>query len=89
MFCQSLNRAITNGKLEGGGNSKNVTTRFGNVLGINGSIIPIYRQQIENDYPISRTHPDIICYFMLIPETGRLVLQVGSMGNAEKSLYLT
>lgn len=79
MYCQSLNKAIANGKVKGC--TQFVTTRFGNVLGSNGSVIPIFKEQIKNGGPITVTHPDIIRYFMLIPEACRLVLQAGSMGN--------
>ena len=79
MYCQSLNKAIVDGKVKGC--TQFVTTRFGNVLGSNGSVIPIFKEQIKNGGPITVTHPDIIRYFMLIPEACRLVLQAGSMGN--------
>lgn len=79
MYCQSLNKAIVDGKVKGC--TQFVTTRFGNVLGSNGSVISIFKEQIKNGGPITVTHPDIIRYFMLIPEACRLVLQAGSMGN--------
>ena len=79
MYCQSLNKAIVDGKVKGC--TQFVTTRFGNVLGSNGSVIPIFKEQIKNGGPITVTHPDIIRYFMLIPEACRLVLQAGSMGH--------
>ena len=79
IYVQSLNKAILEGKVQGV--TQFVTTRFGNVLGSNGSVIPLFREQIKNGGPITVTHPDIIRYFMLIPEACKLVLEAGTMGN--------
>jgi FlaA1/EpsC-like NDP-sugar epimerase len=79
IYCQSLNQAIVEGKVNGC--TQFVTTRFGNVLGSNGSVIPIFKEQIKNGGPITVTHPDIIRFFMLIPEACKLVLEAGTMGN--------
>ncbi len=62
-------------------NTKLITTRFGNVLGSNGSVVPIFEKQIENGGPITITHPDIERYFMTIPEASQLVIEAGSMGK--------
>ena len=73
IYCQALNGHQQTTKF--------VTTRFGNVLGCNGSVIPIFREQIKKGGPVKVTHPEIIRYFMLIPEACRLVLEAGTMGN--------
>lgn len=79
IYCQSLNQAIVEGKVKG--ETQFVTTRFGNVLGSNGSVIPIFKEQIRKGEPITVTHPDIIRYFMLISEACKLVLEAGTMGK--------
>ncbi len=79
IYCQSLNQAIAEGKVQG--ITQFVTTRFGNVLGSNGSVIPIFKEQIRVGGPVTVTHPDIIRYFMLIPEACKLVLEAGTMGK--------
>ena len=79
IYVQSLDKAIKSGEVKGV--TQFVTTRFGNVLGSNGSVIPLFREQIRNGGPITVTHPDIIRYFMLIPEACKLVLEAGTMGN--------
>jgi len=79
IYCQSLNQAILDGVVKG--QTQFVTTRFGNVLGSNGSVIPLFREQIKNGGPVTVTHPNIIRYFMLIPEACKLVLEAGTMGK--------
>ena len=74
LFVQALQNTENN-------NTKFITTRFGNVLGSNGSVIPHFKRQIENGGPITITHPDITRYFMTIPEACDLVLQAGTMGK--------
>ncbi len=79
IYCQSLNKAIVEGKVKG--STQFVTTRFGNVLGSNGSVIPLFREQIKRGGPLTVTHPDITRFFMLIPEACKLVLEAGTMGK--------
>jgi FlaA1/EpsC-like NDP-sugar epimerase len=77
IYCQSL--FFDAQKM--GKNTQFITTRFGNVLGSNGSVIPLFRKQIENGGPVTVTHRDIIRYFMTIPEACSLVLEAGCMGH--------
>ena len=78
IYVQSLAKKLL---AEGGHVTQFITTRFGNVLGSNGSVIPRFRDQIQRGGPVTVTHPEIIRYFMTIPEACRLVLEAGSMGN--------
>ena len=84
MYVQSLNNAVRSGKVEGC--TQFVTTRFGNVLGSNGSVIPLFKQQIKAGGPVTVTDPNIIRYFMLIPEACELVLEAGVKGNGGEIL---
>ncbi len=79
IYVQSLDKAIKDGKIEGV--TQFVTTRFGNVLGSNGSVIPLFREQLAKGGPLTVTHPKIIRFFMLIPEACKLVLEAGTHGK--------
>lgn len=78
IYVQSLAKKL---QKEGSHVTQFITTRFGNVLGSNGSVIPRFKDQIKHGGPVTVTHPEIIRYFMTIPEACRLVLEAGSMGN--------
>lgn len=78
IYVQSLAKKL---QKEGIKSTQFITTRFGNVLGSNGSVIPRFKEQIKHGGPVTVTHPEIIRYFMTIPEACRLVLEAGSMGN--------
>jgi FlaA1/EpsC-like NDP-sugar epimerase len=79
IYVQTLSQAIIKGEVKG--NTKFITTRFGNVLGSNGSVIPRFREQIINGGPVTVTHKDIIRFFMTIPEACRLVMEAATMGE--------
>lgn len=79
IYVQSLNKAVKEGVIKG--ETQFVTTRFGNVLDSNGSVIPLFKKQIKNGGPVTVTDPNIIRYFMLIPEACELVLEAGTKGN--------
>lgn len=79
IYVQSLDKTIKDGKIEGV--TQFVTTRFGNVLGSNGSVIPLFREQLAKGGPLTVTHPKIIRFFMLIPEACKLVLEAGTHGK--------
>jgi len=78
LYVQSLNSHLEETKME---HTRFITTRFGNVLGSSGSVIPVFKKQIENGGPITVTHPEITRFFMTIPEACQLVLEAGAMGN--------
>ena len=82
MYVQSLSIAISKGRQSG--KTRFITTRFGNVLGSNGSVIPRFREQLAKGGPLTVTHPDIIRYFMTIPEACRLVLEAAFMGKGNE-----
>ncbi|WP_455972756.1 polysaccharide biosynthesis protein [Bacteroides congonensis] len=82
IYVQSMSYAIKERKLDG--NTKFITTRFGNVLGSNGSVIPHFKEQIENGGPVTVTHPDIIRFFMTIPEACRLVMEAATIGEGNE-----
>lgn len=82
IYCQALNKKLWDETQQTGkATTQFITTRFGNVLGSNGSVIPIFKEQIKKGGPVLVTHPEIIRYFMLIPEACRLVLEAGTMGK--------
>ncbi|MBR4148726.1 MAG: polysaccharide biosynthesis protein [Rikenellaceae bacterium] len=82
IYIQSLGLAVAKGEVKG--STRFVTTRFGNVLGSNGSVIPRFREQIEKGGPVTVTHPEIIRYFMTIPEACRLVMEAATMSNGNE-----
>lgn len=82
IYVQTLSMSIARGETQG--KTKFITTRFGNVLGSNGSVIPRFREQLLKGGPLTVTHPDIIRYFMTIPEAVRLVLEAGVMGEGNE-----
>jgi FlaA1/EpsC-like NDP-sugar epimerase len=79
IYVQSLDKAIKDGKVNG--DTEFITTRFGNVLGSNGSVIPLFKEQIKNGGPVTVTDPNIVRFFMLIPEACKLVLEAGTKGH--------
>uniref|UniRef100_UPI00404770CC polysaccharide biosynthesis protein n=1 Tax=Algoriphagus sp. TaxID=1872435 RepID=UPI00404770CC len=79
MYVQSFNEYLENNHTKF--HTRFITTRFGNVLGSNGSVVPLFKKQLANGGPLTVTHPDITRYFMTIPEACQLVLEAGIMGN--------
>lgn len=84
IYVQSLGLALADGRVKG--RTKFITTRFGNVLGSNGSVIPRFREQLENGGPITVTHPDITRFFMTIPEACRLVMEAATISTGNQIL---
>ena len=82
IYIQSLGLAVAKGEVNG--STRFVTTRFGNVLGSNGSVIPHFREQIEKGGPVTVTHPEIIRYFMTIPEACRLVMEAVTLSDGNE-----
>ena len=82
IYVQSLGLAIERGEVKGG--TRFVTTRFGNVLGSNGSVIPRFREQIAKGGPVTVTHPEITRFFMTIPEACRLVMEAATIGTGNQ-----
>src|SRR5690554_5172465 len=81
IYVQSLSKFIEGKEGKEEKSTQFITTRFGNVLGSNGSVLPLFREQIRNGGPVTVTHPEIIRYFMTIPEACQLVLEAGSFGK--------
>lgn len=79
IFCQNLNRRST---------TRYITVRFGNVLGSAGSVVPLFREQLRTGGPLTVTHPEMIRYFMTIPEASQLILQAGAMGKGGEIFVL-